>query len=105
MTSVSNKESDKPTWLSIRDLADFYVVPELTVRYWLKSKKLNQSNRAHRIGGRWRINRLEFETKFIDMKRPKGSEARTKKPAQAPRAFDLSDLAGDTAPADPIGLH
>jgi len=70
------------TWLSIRDLAEFYAVPELTVRYWLKSKKLNQSNGAHRIGGRWRINRLEFEAKFIDMKRP-SSEMRAKKAAQA----------------------
>jgi len=57
--------SETRLWLSVRELAEHYHLSEATIRRWLSRGELNEENGAYRIGNTWRINRQEFEPKFI----------------------------------------
>jgi excisionase family DNA binding protein len=57
--------AEKP-WLTVPQMSEHYGISIATIRNWLKTGKLNRSNGAHRLGENWRINRSEFESKFMD---------------------------------------
>ncbi|HKN12812.1 MAG TPA: helix-turn-helix domain-containing protein [Candidatus Binatus sp.] len=57
-------------WLSVKETAELFGYSVSTIKHWLKTGRLGPQTGAHHPGRgmQWRINRVEFEEKFLNGK-------------------------------------
>jgi len=67
---MNTSELERKVWLSVNETAELYGYSVSTIKHWLKAGRLGPQTGAHQPGRgmQWRINRVEFEEKFLNGK-------------------------------------
>jgi excisionase family DNA binding protein len=73
MQSKTQFELSTKPWLSVGETAELFGYSVSTIKHWLASGKLGAQHGARHPGRgmQWRINRVEFEEKFLKKASPR----------------------------------